>query len=162
MYIVFCFFQQNSIPNYETPFFSKDCQDSSRSNEAAPYSVPQDAISKNPAKVKSNDYEPLLDSADYASALHVYVNTMNETVVSEDVRGLDYSEISDVDIVSTNNEEDVYSDPGHSEAAVYACFEKKRFRKIKIDDVRYQHVAIYVILNIFIILHIYSFLCIHN
>ena len=64
----------------------------------------------------------------------VYVNTMKETVVSEDVRGLDYSEISDVDIVSTNNEEDVYSDPGHSEAAVYACFEKKR---LKIDDVRY-------------------------
>ena len=64
---------------------------------------------------------------------------MRETDINEDVRGLDYSEISDVDTaVSTNNEEDVYSDPGHSEAAVYDCFEKKRFRKIKLDDVRYQ------------------------
>ena len=135
-YFITCivqFFEQNSIPNYETPFSSND---NSRSNEVAPYSVPQDAISKDPAKVKNNDYEPLPDSADYASALCVYVNTMRDSVI-KDVRGLDYSEVSNVDTVSTNDEEDVYSDPGHSEADVYACFEKKKFRKIKIDDVRY-------------------------
>ena len=136
MYIVFHFFQQNSVPNYETLFSSKDCQDSSRSNEAAPYSVPQDAISRNPAKVKSNLFQIRLIVHQHYMSI-VYVNTMKETVVSEDVRGLDYSEISNVDIVSTNNEEDVYADPGHSEAAVYACFEKKRFRKIKIDDVKF-------------------------
>ena len=99
-----------SVPNYETLLSSKDCQDSSRSNEAAPYSVPQDAISRNPAKVKSNLFQIQLIVYQHYMSI-VYVNTMRETVVSEDVsedvRGLDYSEISNVDIVSTNNEEEV-------------------------------------------------------
>ena len=47
-----------------------------------------------------------------------------------------YSEVEDADGTTANDEEEIYSDPGHSEADVYACFEKKKFRKIKRNDIR--------------------------
>ena len=75
---------------------------------------------------------------------------MGESVINEDIRGLDYSKVSDVDTASINDQEEVYSDPGYSEADVYACFEKKRFRKIKIDDIRYQHKAAYTVAIMYI------------
>ena len=48
----------------------------------------------------------------------------------------EYSEVDDVD-GTTANDEEIYSDPGHSEADIYACFERKKFRMIKRKDVRY-------------------------
>ena len=33
--------------------------------------------------------------------------------------------------------EEIYSDPGHSEADIYSCFEKKKFRMIKRNDIRW-------------------------
>ena len=44
--------------------------------------------------------------------------------------------MGDVDGTTANDEEEIYSDPGYSEADIYACFEKKKFRKIKRKDVR--------------------------
>ena len=67
---------------------------------------------------------------------------MRESLINEDIGGLDYAEISNIDPAATNDEEEVFSDPGHSEADVYACLERKKFRKIKIDDVRYQYISI--------------------
>ena len=133
--------QNNS--KYEAPFASDHCLDNnSRPNEAAPYSVPQDAASKNPEKVKHNDYEPLPDSAEYASGFCAYMNTMRESLINEGISGLDYAEISNIDPAATYEEEEVFSDPGYSEADVYACLERKKFRKIKIDDIRYQYRSI--------------------
>ena len=48
----------------------------------------------------------------------------------------EYSEVGNVDSTTANDEEEIYSDPGHSVADIYACFEKKRFRMIKINNVR--------------------------
>ena len=50
------------------------------------------------------------------TSLCVYVNAIGESVINEDVRGLDYSEVSNVDTVTTNDQLDT-----HAEAA---CFEK--------------------------------------
>ena len=44
--------------------------------------------------------------------------------------------MGDADGTTANDEEEIYSDPGHSEADIYACFEKKKFRMIKRNDVR--------------------------
>ena len=37
---------------------------------------------------------------------------------------------------TTANDEEIYSDPGYSEADIYACFEKKKFRMVKRNDIR--------------------------
>jgi len=34
------------------------------------------------------------------------------------------------------DDKDYYSDPGHSEEAIYACFESKRFRIISVNTVK--------------------------
>ena len=47
----------------------------------------------------------------------------------------EYSEIGNVDGTAANDEE-IYSDPGHSQKDIYAFFEKKRLRMIKRSDVR--------------------------
>ena len=67
---------------------------------------------------------------------------MRESLINEDISGLDYAEVSDIDPAATNDEDEIFSDPGHSEADVYACLEKKRFRKIKTDDIRYKYRSI--------------------
>ena len=48
----------------------------------------------------------------------------------------EYSEVGNVDGTTGDDEEEIYSDPGHSEADIYACFEKKKFCMIKRNDVR--------------------------
>ena len=44
--------------------------------------------------------------------------------------------MGDVHGTTANSEEEIYSDPGYSEADIYACFEKKKFHMIKRNDVR--------------------------
>ena len=48
----------------------------------------------------------------------------------------EYSEIGNVDGTAANDEEEIYSDPGHSEEDICACFEKKKLQMIKRSDVR--------------------------
>ena len=55
----------------------------------------------------------------------------NDSLISE------YSEVGNPDEATVNDEEEIYSDPGHSKEDIYACFEKKKFRMIKRNDVRY-------------------------
>ena len=94
---------------------------------------------KSCSKAASNDYESLPKPAEYASALGTYSNIIRESYYINSTSMLECSEMFNVSSTSTNDDEEVYSDPGHSEAAVYACFERKRFRKIKTDDVRYPY-----------------------
>ena len=55
---------------------------------------------------------------------------MRESITDDNIRMPEY------DDVLTNDEEEIYSDPGHCVADIYACFEKKKFRMIKRNDVR--------------------------
>lgn len=111
--------------------------DKSKCTEVTPYLAPQETMAKSRSNVVRKDYEPLPNSTEYASAICVYYSLLRESVTDNDVSALRHSEVPSVNITSTDDEDDVYSDPGHSEAAVHACFEKKRFRKIKRDDIRY-------------------------
>ena len=47
-----------------------------------------------------------------------------------------YSEVEDVDGTTANDQEEIYSDPGYSEADIYACFERKKLSIIQRCDVR--------------------------
>ena len=106
-------------------------EDSKGSN---PYS---DTIGKNYySKVAGNDYEAIHNPDDYASAVQVYSNYIRESTNYDDTIVLEYTEVEDTDGTTANDEEEIFSDPGHSEADIYACFEKKKFHMIKRNDIR--------------------------
>ena len=61
---------------------------------------------------------------------------MKESTAYDDSLISEYSEIGSPDDATVNDEEEIYSDPGHSKEDIYACFEKKKFRMIKRNDVK--------------------------
>ena len=94
------------------------------------------SAAKNHSRFAGNDYEAVHHS-EYASAIHVYSNAMREPTAYDDSILSEYSEVGNPDDATVNDEEEIYADPGHSKEDIYACFEKKRFRMIKRNDVRY-------------------------
>ena len=62
---------------------------------------------------------------------------MRESTAYDDSLISEYSEVGSPDeAITVNDEEDIYSDPGHSKEDIYDCFEKKKFRMIKRNDVK--------------------------
>ena len=129
---------QEVVPDYETPFRSDSCKSNDTpNNEVTPCLDPQETTAKSLPKDTNNDYEPLPRPAEYAIAIGAYSNIMRESYINYDMSPLECSEVFNVNYTSTNDDdEEIYADPGYSEADVYACFERKRFHKIKIDGVR--------------------------
>ena len=93
-------------------------------------------IGKSHSKFAGNDYEAILHHSEYESAVHVYSNTVRQSTAYDDSLISECSAVGNPDEATVNDEEDIYSDPGHSKEDIYACFEKKRFRMIKRNDVR--------------------------
>ena len=91
---------------------------------------------KNYSKIACNDYEAIEDPDEYGSAVRVYSNTVGDSTNYDDTTMPEYSEVEDVDGTTTNDEEEIYSDPGYSEADIYACFERKKLSIIQRTDVR--------------------------
>jgi len=102
--------------------------------------------------VESNDYEALENVDIYSSAMCTYSDTVNDSQVPSDIyddtrKAGDYTEVPDIDeearksvvgdiVNGGEEEEEVFLDPGHSEEAIYSCFERKMFRTIKADNVK--------------------------
>ena len=126
-----CFIKQNVVTDYEMPSGSYSGIDDKESNNVSPHS---DAMGKNYSKFSCNDYEAVKNPDE--SAVHAYSNCVRQSVAYDDAITSEYSEIENADSAIVNDEEDIYSDPGHSEADIYTCFEKKRFRMLKRNDVR--------------------------
>ena len=95
-----------------------------------------DPLGNNYSKIAGNDYEAIHNTNEYESAVQVYSNNVRESTNIDDTMVSVYSEVGDADGTTANDEEEIYSDPGHSEADIYACFEKKKFRMIKRNDIR--------------------------
>ena len=93
-------------------------------------------MGKNYSKIADNDYEAIQNPDDYASAVRVYSNTIKGSVNYDDARMPEYSEVEDVDGTTGDDQEEIYSDPGHSEADIYACFERKNLSMIERNDIR--------------------------
>ena len=130
--------KENVTPDYETPFGSDSCNvDNTPNNEVTPYLDPQETTVKSHSKVASKDYEALPRPVEYASATSAYSNIIRKSYINSNMSALECSEVFNVNNTSANDDEEVYADPGYSEADVYACFERKRFHMIKADDVRY-------------------------
>ena len=112
------------MPDYE---FSSGCYGHKNDRE----SISSNTLGRNYSKI---DYEAIQNPDE--SAVRIYSNTVKDSTNYDDTILPVYNEIEDVDNTTANDEEEIYSDPGHSEADIYACFEKKRFRMIKRNDVR--------------------------
>ena len=121
-----CFGQQNIVPDYELPSGSYGHKNDGESNNS-------DTLGKNHSKIACNDYEAIQNPDE--SAVHVYFNTTKQSI-GYDTTMSEYSEKGNVDGTVANDEEEIYSDPEHSEGDIYACFEKKKLQMIKRCDVR--------------------------
>ena len=92
---------------------------------------------KSYSKIAGNDYEAIQNPDDYAAAVYVYSNTIEGSNNYDDAKMPEYSEVEDVDgTTGDDDQEEIYSDPGHSEADIYACFEKKKLSMIERNDIR--------------------------
>ena len=102
------------------------------------YSDPVDALpTRDHPKLTSNDYETLQNPYEYLSPLHSYSNVLNNALeYSIDSTLSNIYDVTRVSSISGGNEEECFSDPGHSEEAIYACFESKRFSTISASTVR--------------------------
>lgn len=110
-------------------------EDLHTSPEPIPYITPETTISRDKPKLVCNDYHTLQNPAEYSTALHIYSNTLRDpntfSDIYDDTRTKSYS-----NTLKEDGEEEIFLDPGHSEEAIYACFERKMFRTIKTDHVR--------------------------
>ena len=121
-----CFFKQNVVSEYEAPFN----KNSKESNGMSLHS--KDSTGKSHSRFASNDYEAIINHAEYQTAVNFYSsNTRSSTFFNDSIIS-EYSEITGV----TNNEEEIYSNPGYSKEDVYTCFEKKKFCMVKRSDIR--------------------------
>ena len=107
-----------------------------------PYLTPQSTTSGSEySKFASSDYEPIPNPSDYASALQAYSNSsLKKTVVYNNAKVVQYSKILHQNTIATdngNNNEEIYSDPGHCETDIYDYFKKKKFHIIKKDSIRF-------------------------
>lgn len=107
----------------------------------APYLSPHSTGdgSRDYSSIAGNDYEPIPNPSDYASALQVYSNAVRRTIEYDNAKVIQYSKILHKNPAIID--EDVYSDPGHSEADIYNYFKKKKFQVIKRNSVRLDTVV---------------------
>ena len=100
---------------------------------SAPF-VQQNSLGKDCPKLMCNDYIALHNPSTYATAMKSYSN-LEKSLTYDYARALEVSEVS-------TNVEEIYLDPGHSKADIYACFERKKFHILKNKDVRCVHYSI--------------------
>jgi len=91
----------------------------------------KDSTGKSYSRFSCNDYEAAPNLAIYETSMQLYYNTTRTSTTYNESISSEYSEITDA-----TDEEEIYSDPGHSKEDIYACFEKKKFRMIKRNDIR--------------------------
>ena len=97
-------------------------------------------LSRDRPKLASNDYESV--HGDYSSAQRAYSNILHGPTQYSNVLDptLSYPAPQENTRVSASmslaDEEAIYSDPGYSQEAIYACFESKKFRTISASAVR--------------------------
>jgi len=131
----------NKNPSYKPSKGKKYKGVGNTSIAPAPYLTPQstndnqDYYNQDYSKFSSCDYEAIPNPSDYASALHVFSNSLKKTIVYDNASVVQYSKILHKNGPIVDGE--IYSDPGHSEADIYDYFKKKKFHIIKRDSVRF-------------------------
>ncbi|XP_065899838.1 uncharacterized protein [Dysidea avara] len=128
--------KRNAKPEYDYPN-DPDCGVNSKPYE---YLIPGETSPTDRPKLASNDYEVVEHPDEYSSAQRAYSDILYDTVqhsnALEDISA--HSTTYDDTRVSgsPSGDDDYYSDPGHSEEAIYAYFESKKFRIISANTVK--------------------------
>ena len=115
---------QTTQPHYDVPI-------SKPASSSVYYSDPDKPFIRDRPKLASNDYEGISDVHQYHSLLQAYhddpVQHSHDVTVSQSIT---YDEPKVSTSLSLRDDEVIYSDPGHSEKAIYYYFESKKFRII--------------------------------
>ena len=87
-------------------------------------------------KHQHGDYEalPMLDNCEASQYEMSDITDQCEVAIPSNNR--DSTKDSIVDELPTDDEQ-IYKDPGHKKEKIYEWFEKKKFRKLESDDIRY-------------------------
>jgi len=134
-------FQQNPTYDYETPESWRD--DIFTSCEPIPYVASDNTVESDHPKIACGDYETCQQTDDYSTALHAYSSSVNDlqasssSVIYDDVPS-DLKPPTYSDVINEGSGAEAFSDPGHSEEAIYACFESKNFRAIYLYKAGYS------------------------
>ena len=93
-----------------------------------PLPVLRSTTTKDRLKLAREHYEAVEKTSDYEEALHTYAN----------IPGIpDYSTVSEYEEASnSDNDEEVFIDPGHDAADMYTCFEKHMCCVINKSDIK--------------------------
>ena len=128
---------QNTHPTCSDPDY---CRGYVNPDEPSSYSDPVDTATAEHPKLTGCDYETSQSPDNYLSPLHSFSNAYNNAMEYSNDTKLSYSTVYDDTRVSSSlsggDEVECFSDPGHSEEAIYSCFESKRFRTINANTVR--------------------------
>ena len=131
---------QNTQPEYDT-ISDSDCSKNKPAKSSPDYLNPVETLTRDRPKLASNDYDSVWND-DYSSARRAYSNILHDPLKYSNTPDptLSYSAAYDDTTISASmsarDEEAIYSDPGHSEEAIYSCFERKKFRTINANTVR--------------------------
>ena len=100
------------------------------------YMDPTSITLKVHSKASSNDYEAIPSRNEYETPHFQLSNTPYYYQVAVPSTSADDTEYSTPDEALPLDEQ-IYEDPGHKEEKIYAWFEKKKFRKIRGNDIKY-------------------------
>ena len=116
-----------------------DLKSQLQGKEPIPYSEPinsTDTVKKSSKYKSTDDYEslPVLKNL-----VHNYEIVEAPYQILQDPKEIPTPTYENNLAVSdrVSNNEQIYEDPGHKKEVIYSWFEKKKFRKIKKEDIRY-------------------------
>ena len=112
----------------------------------------QNNLDKDSPKLACNDYTTDLHNPyTYATTLESHSN-LEKSFTYNCTSELEHSEVS-------TNVEEIYLDPGHSEADIYACFEKQKVHIIKNKDVRCAYSNNVIMMSIVLFYGVCLYIC---
>ena len=89
------------------------------------------------SKFSSKDYESLPKFCVKQNLIQEYATIESPYQVLEDPKQIVYENSVAKNYALSKNDQ-VYEDPGHKKEIIYSWFEKKKFRKIRKEDIRYN------------------------
>ena len=110
------------------------------------------------SKLASKDYESFPKFGVKQNLVREYETIEAPYQVLEDPKQIVYENSMKANDVLSKNDQ-VYEDPGHKKEVIYSWFEKKKFRKIRKENIRYHG---YIVLKYSIIISVDVYMTIYE
>ena len=89
------------------------------------------------SKTKSKDYESLPTLFVKQNLVQTYATIEAPYQMLEDPKEIPTAVYENTVSNALSSNDQIYEDPGHNKEVIYSWFEKKKFRKIRKEDIRY-------------------------